>query len=1048
MSLRPVPPSPSEVTDVTNPPIRAEFTESGGLARLDVGDLSLLQYPASELEPGPHQVWLRRRSPSGHQAHGLLGPAGGGVVARTERGLVLRGSVFDVEWVLWWDEPSGGGRFGWGLNVVNQGDSDVELDAVWTVDVALTPWEELRRNEFYVSQYLDLTPIQQGDQLMVAVRQNMPGTANPWLALGATRQVSGWCTDALQVRAERPGTGPDLASDLPSKRLQHEHTLAGLQTEPWTLAPGGAGDVGFRAIFVADHPAASSDDDVARVRPLFSDGWAEAPPAAGEAVPTVPTAFSPASFAHGEDLDESDLRVLAGDPAGPERGPTGGVWSFTRGGVHLVAGAKEAAVLRPHGHILRVSAGPRPQDATAAVTVWMNGNFASQLTLGHASDDPLLSVRRGYLGLTQAEGTRMFVRDTGDAWQLLGVPSAWRVGAGSATWWYRWGGRLIRVVTRVSLAELRLDVHVDGEPLDVLVSATGRHDIGGDSSALFADGLARGDQWHAVVHPSVGDVTVTVPLGNAAPEDRVATPSISGAGEAVRRLDAFLPWLSQNAFVHYLAPRGLEQFTGGAWGTRDVCQGPIGLLVATGRLDVVREVLLTVFAGQQDDGDWPQWFDYLTGHRAPGHRESHGDVVYWPLLALGEYLLMTGDHGILDEAVGWVGRDELLPPSPLRDHVLAAVDHLLSQRSADPRLPAYGHGDWNDSLQPARPELAHQLVSTWTAGLEIKALGQLADGLERAEPELATRLRAITDATGQAIREVLLVDGELCGYAVVTADGVEPLVHPRDQRTGLKHGSLQMIHAIADEQLPPEEATAHVRIIDEHLDGPVGIYLFDRPVTYHGGETHTFLRAEAASFWGREIGLMYTHAHLRWIEALLRLGLAERAWHALALVVPDGLTAAVPGALPRQSNCYFSSIDATFDDRADAEERAASMFDPGFGFEGGWRVYSSGPGLVLRLVTEGFLGVRMTSEGVVIDPVLPIGNIEALVNVAGRQVRVAYEVTGEGHGVRSVEADGGVVETEPAPRRYRPGGVRIPAAAWEELTRDRDEVALKVLVGA
>lgn len=1035
------------MTEVTNPPIRAEFTESGGLARLDVGDLSVLQYPASELEPGPHQVWLRRCSAAGHQAHGLLGPAGGGVVARTEKGVVLRGRVFDVEWVLWWDEPSGGGRFGWGLNVVNRGDSDVELDAVWTVDVALTPWEELRRNEFYVSQYLDLAPIQEGDQLMIAVRQNMPATANPWLALGATRRIAGWCTDAVQLRAHWSGTGPDLASDLPSRRLQHEHTLAGLQTEPWTLAAGGKGAVGFRAIFVADHHAASSDDDVARVRPLLFDGWAEVPPAAGEGEPVVPTVFSPASFAHGEDLDEPDLMGLAGVPARLERGPAGEVWSFTTDGVHLVTAAKEAAVLRPHGHIIRVSDGPRPQDATAAVTVWMNGNFASQLTLGHASADPLLSVRRSYLGLTQAEGLRMLVRDRAAAWQLLGVPSAWAIDAESATWWYRWSGRLIRVVTRVSPTELRLDVHVDGEPLDVLISATGRHDIGGDSEPLFADGAPRGDQWHAVVHPSVGDFTVTIPLGEAAPDDRVRPPSISGGDESVRRLDEFLPWLSQNAFVHYLAPRGLEQFTGGAWGTRDVCQGPVGLLVATGRLDVVREVLLTVFAGQQDDGDWPQWFDYLTEHRAAGHRESHGDVVYWPLLALGEYLQMTGDQRILDEEIGWVGRDELLAPSPLRDHVLAAVEHLLSQRSADPRLPAYSHGDWNDSLQPASPDLARQLVSTWTAGLEIKALRELADGLGQVEPELAARLRAVTDATGEAIRDVLLVDGELCGYAVVTADGVEPIVHPLDRRTGLAHGSLQMIHAIADEQLSPQEAAAHLRVIDEHLDGPVGVYLFDRPVAYHGGETHTFLRAEAASFWGREIGLMYTHAHLRWIEALLRLGLAERAWRALELVVPDGLTAAVPGALPRQSNCYFSSIDAAFEDRADAEARAESMFDPDFGFEGGWRVYSSGPGLVLRLVTEGFLGLRMTGEGVVVDPVLPAGNIEAVVILAGRQVRVAYEVTGEGHGVRSVEADGGVVETEPAPRRYRPGGVRIASAVWEELVRDRDEVRLKVLVG-
>ena len=45
-------------------------------------------------------------------------------------------------------------------------------------------------------------------------------------------------------------------------------------------------------------------------------------------------------------------------------------------------------------------------------------------------------------------------------------------------------------------------------------------------------------------------------------------------------LSEWLPWLQNNALVHYLAPRGLEQYSGGGWGTRDVCQGPVGLLTA------------------------------------------------------------------------------------------------------------------------------------------------------------------------------------------------------------------------------------------------------------------------------------------------------------------------------------------------------------------------------------------------------------------------------------------------------------------------------------
>ena len=56
--------------------------------------------------------------------------------------------------------------------------------------------------------------------------------------------------------------------------------------------------------------------------------------------------------------------------------------------------------------------------------------------------------------------------------------------------------------------------------------------------------------------------------------------------------------------------------------------------------------------------------------------------------------------------------------------------------------------------------------------------------------------------------------------------------------------------------------------------------------------------------------------------------------------------------------------------------------------EGGWRVYSSGPGLVLRLVTEVLLGIRQRGDDVEVDPVLPPGDgaseLVAQLPLAGR----------------------------------------------------------------
>ena len=93
----------------------------------------------------------------------------------------------------------------------------------------------LRTNELYVSQYLDITPLHgDGFGTALAVRQNLAQTGvTPWCVLACTTPVVAWATDALDVhgwaaRAGRPSAG--LGGDLPSRRRQHEHTLATLQT--------------------------------------------------------------------------------------------------------------------------------------------------------------------------------------------------------------------------------------------------------------------------------------------------------------------------------------------------------------------------------------------------------------------------------------------------------------------------------------------------------------------------------------------------------------------------------------------------------------------------------------------------------------------------------------------------------------------------------------------------------------------------------------------------------------------------------------------------
>ena len=58
------------------------------------------------------------------------------------------------------------------------------------------------------------------------------------------------------------------------------------------------------------------------------------------------------------------------------------------------------------------------------------------------------------------------------------------------------------------------------------------------------------------------------------------------------------------------------------------------LLHALGKWETLRDLLGIVFRNQNPDGDWPQWFMFFDRERGIRPDDSHGDIVFWPILAL------------------------------------------------------------------------------------------------------------------------------------------------------------------------------------------------------------------------------------------------------------------------------------------------------------------------------------------------------------------------------------------------------------------------------
>ncbi len=509
-----------------------------------------------------------------------------------------------------------------------------------------------------------------------------------------------------------------------------------------------------------------------------------------------------------------------------------------------------------------------------------------------------------------------------------------------------------------------------------IVPGTQLERIGGDE-LLYADGRSRGEPFLCLVTAASNAVglrlkgelidqetqsPLLVPDAAALlPALRLQAADASASASAALRLAEFAPWCAQNALVHYLAPRGLEQYSGGGWGVRDVCQGPVELLLALGRTEALRDVLLRVMAAQNADGDWPQWFMFFERERLIRAGDAQGDIVLWPLVVLAQYLIATGDATLLEEQIPFFDArgPESGAPVPVWEHARRALALSSRRVIGGTALAAYGHGDWNDSLQPADPRMREHLCSAWTVTLQVQALMMLARALRLIQRSAqAEELEQQAARVRQDFQRLLVVDDVLAGYALFDEGGsARYLLHPRDDDTGVHYSALAMIHAILEDLFTAEQARQHLRLLETQLSGPDGVRLFDRPLPYHGGVERLFQRAETATFFGREIGLMYTHAHLRYAQALAHLGEAERFLKALGQANPIAIRELIASATPRQANCYYSSSDAAFADRYQASREYQRVAQGSIGLDGGWRVYSSGAGITLSLIMRYFLGL-------------------------------------------------------------------------------------------
>ncbi|QQS51649.1 MAG: hypothetical protein IPM71_02685 [Bacteroidota bacterium] len=1099
--------------------LAVEFLANGSIKHIEAEPIRISLKSSTPFSKPGANIFLRKRNKP-YKYIALTGPESNSIVGIKENTFFAKGRWNELDYFCTLQLSKESMSWQWHIEITNTTEKSIELDLFYLQDIGLKQISNGLTNEYYVSQYIERLVFEDSNYgAVICCRQNMKEpTGNPWTMIACPNGAIAGCTDGMQFYGKtyrETGIPEAMLIEKLGGNLAGESSIVALQEKPFILKGRAQHSSIFIGSYQADHPKASSPDDLKILPGLiqeFTDN-ALVHDLKSKMIPAK-NSFSNASFLTVDDLTEEELDRYFGTNRRHTEIEEGQLFSFfCKENNHVVLRAKESLVDRPHGHIMQAKSGFSPDENIVSTTAYAFGVFNSHLTQGNTNFNVLLSVCTSQFNLNTESGQRIFVEIDGQ-WTLLGVPSAFEMGLNHCRWIYKSGNRSfqVRTWTSKSAPRVNMDFHVlSGEKVKLMIT----HDFDELSWWNISQGNSKNEY---IATPGIGTmITQKFPkahfriLVNSIPQclfanqemmlipphpekkscalfvlkveetfafcmsfiaEVVSSSELTELKDADSRFDAdcrsaqyswkelslnlelkslhpdiaaineILPWYGMNALIHFLTPYGLEQFSGAAWGTRDVSQGPIDLLLTMGKYDEAKQVLHTIFSNQNPDGGWPQWwmFDSYSSIRA---HDSHGDVFYWVIIALSDYIKITGDYSILDDIVPFYfeGDKSKAEFFTIREHVDRLIQMIVHSFLPGTAFVPFGGGDWNDSLQPVSRELAERLISSWTVEMNYQSFRQYSKILEKIDEPKATELNVICERIKIDFNKHLMKEGVVAGYGLLEEDGsISLLLHPSDTRTGIKYSILPMNRGIISELFTEKQAKSHQSIIDQYLKGPDGARLMDRPLPYKGGLQTIFQRAESSTFFGREIGLMYIHEHIRYAESQARLGNADAFVKALRQAIPVDYKKIVPCGDIRQANCYYSSSDVSFKSRYEADVRYDAIKTGNITLKGGWRIYSSGPGIYVSMIVTRLLGIRIEFEYVVFDPVLPLSmdGLSATLDFMTRQVEIKYNVKESTHSPKSILVNERLLPFGYQENAYRHGGAIILLSDFISLLKQSD----------
>ena len=320
------------------------------------------------------------------------------------------------------------------------------------------------------------------------------------------------------------------------------------------------------------------------------------------------------------------------------------------------------------------------------------------------------------------------------------------------------------------------------------------------------------------------------------------------------------------------------------------------------------------------------------------------------------------------------------------------------------------------------------MVSGWTTSLTYEMMTKLGKVLNNYNKDFALDLINNAKMIKEDYHKYIIKDGVPAGFIhfkSIKDHKVSLLLHPSDKVRRIKYRLLPLTRSIISEMFTTDEKDKALNIIDNNLVFPDGVRLMSSPVKYDGGIKTYFNRAETAANFGREIGLQYTHASIRYTEAMAKVGQGDKVLDVLSKVNPIITRNIVKNSMPRQRNSYFSSSDGAYLTRYEAYSDFKKLKEGTIPVKGGWRVYSSGPGIYIKSLIKDMLGLKFTSDSLLFDPVIDnsLGDIVLDFKIRGKLVKIKYKTNRMN---RKLLVNNKEIKADILPNPYRNGAYIIP----------------------